>query len=292
VMYENPPPPSDFFEDDFELVSFIYPRPQSVKLDSDMKFIKIDRSLIHRALFGCEEKEKEQTSEVSVNKNALEKGIGKSKISKENLVKNGALEKTKIKCAISQKDESAVFPEKNKERKQKNRSKEEKKNDINSDDSKNGKKKKTLVAKSSSLQSIFKSYSMSESDSDNSEKHRTKSSSRHAKSHSKKSSRRRRKDKDHRNDTSYSDVIPYDKVGSRSTEFSVKREIISSDEESFSSSFSKKAEITVKEEVLCDKDYYKKDKIKSSKSSKKIYDDTRNHDDSRNRFDDSRSRDD
>ncbi|CAL1295296.1 unnamed protein product [Larinioides sclopetarius] len=48
VMYENPPPPSDYSEDEFEPVFYTYPRPQSVKLFEDMRFIKIDRNLIHK----------------------------------------------------------------------------------------------------------------------------------------------------------------------------------------------------------------------------------------------------
>ncbi|CAL1295301.1 unnamed protein product [Larinioides sclopetarius] len=131
---------------------------------------------------------------------------------------------------------------------------------------------------------------MSESDSDDIEK-QTKSSSHHAKSHSKKSSRHKRKHKDSRKDSSYTDVVPYDRVGLRSAEISVKQEICSSDEETFSSSFSKKVEITIKEEELSDEDNYRKDKIKSSKSSKKKSD-SRSHVDSRNRFDESRNHDD
>ncbi|CAL1295290.1 unnamed protein product [Larinioides sclopetarius] len=233
----------------------------------------------------------ELSAEAVVNKNASEKGIDKSKASKENFVKNGALERTKIKFVISRKKESAVFLAKNKEKKQKNKSKEETENDMVSDDSKNEKKKKVVFTKSSALQSISKSYSTSESDSDNSEKHKTKSSSHQSKSLSKKSSQHKRKDS--RNGISYSDAIPYEKVGLRSVEFPVKQEVVSSDEESLSSSFSKKAEITVKEEVLSDKD-----KKKSSKSSKKRYDDSRSHNDSRSgndsrkRFDDSLSHDD
>ncbi|CAL1295305.1 unnamed protein product [Larinioides sclopetarius] len=277
VMYENPPPPSDYSEDELESILFTFSRPQSVP---GVNYLNFNRNLILES-FACEKNQEEQNSIETVrgaeNRACNEniegiKAIEEKESSDEIIVTENAFEKK-------------IGKKKKKERKQRTRSKRKKRKYSDSDDSENGRKKKFLGTKSSALQSISKSSSMSESDSDYSKKHRTKSHN--ARSRSKKSSRPRKKHKASRNDYSYSDLISYDKLSLRSAKCYMQREIISSDEESFSSSFSKESVIEVWEEV--NKDTCRKTKIKISKSSKKKYDDSRSRNDSGS-HDDSRSR--